>query len=159
MTCEFKALAAGFGLVLAASAAQAEVAEMKPMTEAMVVEAEEYFQEAPLDEVRQAFNDPESDRWMGDRYHLHMMGMTADGEVWANATFPDLVGMDGRDMADFDGRYFFQDIIEATEGNSDLYGIQIRFSNPESGDIVDAYGSCLRPAPEHIICAWADGES
>jgi len=154
----FKALVAATALtaVTAAGTAFANPEEMEALTREMVLDAETYFNETPLDDVKAAFNDPASDRWVGDQYHLHMYGMDAEGVVWADSAFPDLVGMNSVDMADFDGNFYNQEVLAGTEGHSDPFTVNIRFSNPESGAIVDTVGTCLRPVQEHVICAWAN---
>jgi len=153
-----KTLASGLAIAVAtlSAPALANLEEMEQLTREMVLEAEQYFNSVPLEEAQETLADPNTDRWIGDRYHVHMFGMDADGNIWADNIFTDLVGLNSLDMADFDGRLYNRDILTETQTSSDVYTLHIRFTNPESGAIVDTVGSCLRPVAEHVICSWAN---
>lgn len=139
-----------------ATPAKADPVAMRNLTKAMVLEARDYYQSVDFETVTTTFNDLTSERWLRDPFHLHLLGMHADGQVWADNVFTALVGTDFRAVADFDGRPFGKMIADNTPRDGSVYQIDIRFTSPGSGEIVPGVGSCLRPDEDNIICSWSE---
>jgi len=154
---------AGFGaLVVYVMAtiqpAHADIAAMGRLTNAMVLEAADYYRSVSFAEAEAAFNDLSSDRWLSQPYHVHMFAMRADGMVWADNIFHEFVGVDFSLVYDLDGLQFGKEILERTAGTSDTIKIEIKFLSPETGNETVGIGSCLRPDPENVLCSWSEQE-
>lgn len=135
-----------------------EMDDMKKLATGMVKEAAQFYNSNNFEKVKTAFNDPASTEWLRQPYHLHMFGMsTNNATVWADNVFPEFVGMDFRTMSDMNGKDFGQLIFDNTKSATDTYGIEISFTNPESGNIVHGFGACLKPDAKNIICTWTEG--
>ncbi|MGI9510595.1 MAG: hypothetical protein ACR2QJ_14740 [Geminicoccaceae bacterium] len=145
--------------VLCAAGAQpamANITDMKRLTEEMVKEAGERFRQIGIEQATIEFNDSTSTVWLRDPYHLHMFGMSETGEIWADNIFPEVIGMNFENMADFEGLPFGQMVIDNTPIDGSIYQIEIRFASPGSGDIVPGIGSCLRPEGKDVLCSWSE---
>ncbi|MEZ5934577.1 MAG: hypothetical protein R3F54_22075 [Alphaproteobacteria bacterium] len=138
--------------------ALADIAAMRKLTRAMVLEAAEYYRSVPFDEAQAAFNDLTSERWLRQPFHLHMFGMHADGMVWADNIFHELVGVDFSLVYDLEGVQFGQEILERTAESTEPITVQIRFLSPATGNETISVGSCMRPEPDHVLCSWSEQE-
>ncbi|NJO39032.1 MAG: hypothetical protein HC871_17320 [Rhizobiales bacterium] len=149
-------------LVLCAAAlakpALADIAAMGRLTKAMVLEAAGYYRSVSFDEAVTAFSDLESERWLRQPFHLHMFGMRADGMVWADNIFHELVGVDFSQVFDLEGVQFGKQILERTAETTEPVTIQIRFLSPATGNETISVGSCMRPEPENVLCSWSELE-
>lgn len=136
--------------------AKADPVAMRSLTKAMVLEARDYYQSVEFETAVTTFNDVTSERWLRDPFHLHLFGMHANGDVWADNVFTALVGSNFISVADFDGKPFGKMIAENTPKDGTVYQIDIRFTSPGSGEIVPGVGSCLRPDEDNILCSWSE---
>ncbi|MGH1482402.1 MAG: hypothetical protein ACRBM6_27380 [Geminicoccales bacterium] len=146
----------GFLSVALATPAEADPIAMRNLTKAMVLEARDYYETVSLEEATAAFNDVTSERWLREPFHLHLFGMNANGDVWADNVFTALVGTNFIHFADFDGKPFGKMIAENTPQDGSVYQIDIRFTSPGTGEIVPGVGSCLRPDADNILCSWSE---
>jgi hypothetical protein len=138
--------------------ALADIAAMGSLTRAMVLEAADYYRSVPFDQAATAFNDLESERWLRQPFHLHMFGMHADGMVWADNIFHELVGVDFSLVYDLEGVQFGKQILERTAASSEPITIQIQFLSPATGNETISVGSCIRPEPDNVLCSWSELE-
>ena len=139
-----------------APSTKADPVVMRSLTKAMVLEARDYYHSVDFETAVTTFNDVTSERWLRDPFHLHLFGMNANGDVWADNVFTALVGSNFRSVADFDGKPFGKMIADNTPRDGSVYQIDIRFTSPGSGEIVPGVGSCLRPDEDNILCSWSE---
>ncbi len=145
-------------MVSAIQPVQADVKAMERLTKAMVLEAADHYRSVSFEEAEAAFNGLRSDRWLRQPFHLHMFGMHADGMVWADNIFHELVGVDFSLVYDLEGVQFGKEILERTAETQEPIMIQIKFLSPATGDETVSVGNCLRPDPENVLCSWSEQE-
>lgn len=143
-------------LVCATTAHGANLQEMSAMTEDMVTRAAEHYANVGREQAEIDFNK-KTEEWFADQYFLHMFGMGADGMVWADNVWPEFIGTDFSDAADFNGIQFGQEILANTPTDGSALRVELQFMNPDSGELSPSVGHCVRPDPGNILCSWTNG--
>ncbi|UWR10775.1 hypothetical protein [Sulfitobacter mediterraneus] len=140
----------------ATAVAAADLQEMGDMSKEMVARAVTHYQQVGREQAEKDFNH-KTEEWYADKYFLHMFAMNVDGTVWADNVWPEFIGTDFTAAGDFDGFEFGHDIIANTPQGGEVYQVQLKFMNPESGDLTPSVGSCVRADAQNILCSWANG--
>lgn len=143
-------------LAFSSPALASDILVMETLTQEMLSSALEFYDEAGHEAALIAFGATEKGRWYTDEFNLHMFGMSADGVVWADGAWPELVGTAFTDMTDFNGKEFGKMIVEETPQDGSFYRMDLFFLNPEQNQISISIGHCARPVAEHVICSWTN---
>ncbi len=140
-----------------ATGAVADEELMNSMREAAVAHVEraaEHYRTVGYDQAATDFNDLENEEWVYQPYNLHLGGIRiADGYYWADNAFPELVGMDIRDVYDANG-FASGQVAAETASDTDVNLFDIVFPSPSTGTIQPGVGACLKVDPENVVCAW-----
>lgn len=143
-------------LLATTGAVQAELDKMAALTREMVQRAAKHYSSVGRSQAEIDFNQRTED-WYSDTFYLHMFGMNADGIVWADNVWPEFIGTDFSEAADFNGVLFGRKILNNTPRDGEIYRIDLEFMNPDSGDLSPSVGACLRPDASTILCSWTNG--
>lgn len=142
-------------LVSIAAPASADMDQLDRMTKAMVKDAVAVFQENGFEAAKEAFSDADAERWYQQPHSVHMFGAHADGKIWADNGFPELVGTNFNDLSDANGKRFGEMVMNNTKMGS-LYRIDYVFLHPEKDTLTEGAGHCRKPNPEHVLCSFGE---
>jgi hypothetical protein len=144
-----------FVIGLWAAPASADMAELDEMTRDMIKDAVSYFQEEGFDAAKEAFSDPDAERWFKQPHSVHMFGAYADGEIWADNAFPEFVGSNFNDLSDANGKRFGSMVMKNAEVG-EPYRIDFVFLHPKKDTLADGAGHCQKPNPDHVLCSFGE---
>lgn len=132
--------------------------DMQSETKALAIKAGEFFAATDHNSAKVAFSDGNNADWAPKMFNLHVSGIGADGVLWADGAFPELIGMDFRSLTDLDGVAFGKEMLEKTPSGLGGHAMQHRFINPKTQAAAEAYGFCVKPMGSDLICAWSQAD-
>ena len=105
--------------------------------------------------LRQALEDFRSRPWQRDANALHLWGVTRSGMHWFDAGHPEIIGLDVSEMADIEGRVWFDMAIASAEGTGEAV-FELLFPHPRHGRAARNLNRCfLLEDGERVLCAGA----
>ena len=131
-------------------------ADIVEATKSHALAAAAFFRANGFEASRTAFNDPKSKTWTPDLYNLHIGGMSANGNCWADGGFPELVDVDFRTLSDLAGVPFGKEVIEKTPKWPEGLTVTLQFLNPRTKKAATSHGYCVRPDANNILCGWSE---